>query len=108
MSKLTPQDNQKIESFRKLFPKRIEVMVNFSEDGGYWAEVKTFPGCFTQAETFSELIEMVNDAVATILEIPRNYLPYMPTYLPPTSLAEKFNLFPCLRIINNPVTFSIL
>lgn len=80
MSELILQDQEKIEYFRKLFPKSIEVKVNLSEEGGYWAEILTFPGCFTQAETFAELIEMVNDAVVTVLEVPRKYLSYMPTY----------------------------
>lgn len=107
MAKLTSQDNKRICHFRKLFPSDIEVKVSLSEDGGYCAEITTFPGCVTQAETFSELIEMVNDAVATVLEIPRKYLPYMPTYLPPLSLAQRFNIFPSLQVINEPITFSI-
>lgn len=107
MAKLLPQDNKKIRELRHLFPKKIEVRVLASEDGGYYAGILTFPGCVTQAETFSELIEMVNDAVATVLEIPRKYLSYMPTYMPPLSLAQRLNVFPSRKTISKPIIFSI-
>jgi predicted RNase H-like HicB family nuclease len=108
MAKITSQDNKKISYYRRLFPNNIKVLVFFSQDGGYGVEIITFPGCLTQAETFSELIEMVNDAMATVLEVPRKYLPYMPTYLPPLSLAQRLNIFPSSRLIKEPVVFSIL
>lgn len=107
MAEITLQEQKKIEYFRKLFPKSIEVKVNLSEEGGYWVEILTFPGCFTQAETFAELIEMVNDAVVTVLEVPRKYLSYMPTYMPPLSLAQRFNIFPFIKVISTPIVFSI-
>ena len=107
MVKLTSQDHKKIHYFRSLFTHNIQVKVSLSKDGGYCAEILTFPGCITQAETFSELIEMVNDAVATILEVPRKYLPYMPTYMPPMSLAQRLNVFPSSPVIRRPITFSI-
>lgn len=100
-------NKQEIQLFRSLFPPKIDVIVNFSEDGGFYAKILTFPGCVTQAETFAELIEMVNDAVTTILEIPQEYLPYMPTYLPPLSLVQGLNVFPSVQVVDVPITFSI-
>jgi len=107
MGNLTIKDKEKIKNFHQLFPKKIGVKVVLCGEGGFCAEIVTFPGCITQAETFSELIEMVNDAVATVLEIPRKYLPYMPSYMPPLSLAQHFNVFPSLKIADTPITFSI-
>ncbi len=65
-----------------------------SKDGGFVAIIKTFSGCITQADSFSELIEMVNDAIRTYLEVPKKYLPFMPTYLPPLKEAQRFDVFP--------------
>jgi predicted RNase H-like HicB family nuclease len=107
MGNLTFKNKKEIKKFRQFFPKKINVRVGFCEEGGFYAEVVTFPGCITQAETFSELIEMVNDAVATVLEIPRKYLPHMPSYMPPLSLAQRFNVFPSVEIADTSVTFSI-
>ncbi len=100
------KEEEKINKYRKLLPKSIEVFVKPCEEGGFYAEIKTFPGCHTQAETFSELIEMVNDAVITFLEIPRKYIPFMKTYMPPVSLAQCFNLFPMPKVDLNSVIFS--
>lgn len=107
MAKLTRHDHKKIHHFRSLLPNTVDVNVLISKDGGFCAEIITFPGCITQAETFSELIEMVNDAVFTVLEVPRKYLPYMPTYMPPLSLAQRLNIFPSPKVISSPITFSI-
>jgi len=107
MAKLNSRDRKQIRYFRSLFPHTVQVKVSLSKDGGYFAEVLTFPGCITQAETLSELIEMVNDAVSTVLEVPRKYLSYMPTYMPPLSLAQRLNVFPSPAAIRRPITFSI-
>jgi antitoxin HicB len=33
------------------------------EDGGYWTEVPTLPGCGSQGETLEEAIAMTRDAI---------------------------------------------
>jgi predicted RNase H-like HicB family nuclease len=83
-----------VNELRGLFPKVIEVRIERSRDGGFVAAIKTLPGCATQADSFSELIEMVNDAVRTYFEIPKKFSAYMPTYLPPLKVAQAFDLFP--------------
>ncbi len=93
--KLLLKDKKKINRFIKLLPHTIQVKVLFSKDGGFYAEIFAFGKKFvTQSETFPELIEMVNDAVATVLEVPKKYLPYMPTYLPPVSESQRLGLYP--------------
>jgi len=83
-----------INKLRGLFPKSVTVRVERSKDGGFHAEIKSFPGCVTEADTFSELIEMINDAVKTYFEIPEGYLPFMPTYIPPLKEAQRLDVFP--------------
>lgn len=94
MVKLQKKDEKEIFKLRGLFPREISVLVHRSKDGGFWAEITAFSGCLTQADTFSELIEMVNDAVRTYLGVPLKYLPYMPTYLPLLEAAKQFDAFP--------------
>lgn len=35
---------------------KIKVVVHEAEEGGYWAEVPSIPGCATQRESFEELL----------------------------------------------------
>jgi predicted RNase H-like HicB family nuclease len=98
MQKLTPKDRTKIRELRAQFPEEISVRILRSQDGGFCAEITTLPGCFTQAGTFSELIDMINDCVRTYFEIPGEYLTYMPTYLPSLKMAQTFNTFPIAAV----------
>jgi hypothetical protein len=88
------EEIKKINKLRSLFPAEITVNVHRSELGKYCAEITTYPGCFTEADSFSGLIEMVNDAARTYFEIPKKYLSFMPNYMPPIELAQKFSIFP--------------
>ena len=83
-----------VNKLRGLFPKSVQVSIRRSKDGGFVAIIKTFPSCITEADSFSELIEMVNDAVRTYFEVPKKYSPFMPTYLPPLKEAQRFDVFP--------------
>ena len=40
---------------------------------------------------------MVNDAVKTYFEIPEKYFSFMPEYLAPIEMAQKFNIFPIIK-----------
>ncbi len=42
---------------------RIKVIIHEAEEGGYWAEVPSLPGCATQGDTWQELIENLYDAI---------------------------------------------
>ena len=48
---------------------RIKVIVHEAEEGGYWAEVPSIPGCATQGETFEELLNNLYEAVEACLSI---------------------------------------
>ncbi|HLL70635.1 MAG TPA: type II toxin-antitoxin system HicB family antitoxin [Pyrinomonadaceae bacterium] len=48
---------------------KIKVIVHEAEEGGYWAEVPSIPGCATQGETFEELLQNLYEAVEGCLSI---------------------------------------
>ena len=97
MSHLSAKDIKEINRLRSLFPKEIGVKVRRSEDGGFVAEVLTFPGVVTEADTFSELIEVVNDALMCYFEIPKKYAQFTANYLPSLELSQKLGIFPVVK-----------
>ena len=42
---------------------QIRVLVHEAEEGGFWAEVPTIPGCATQGETMDELMSNLQEAI---------------------------------------------
>ena len=48
---------------------KLKVIVHTAEEGGYWAEVPAIPGCATQGETMTELMENVQEAVEACLSV---------------------------------------
>ena len=45
------------------------MVVHEAEEGGYWAEVPSIPGCVTQGERFEELLENIYEAVEACLSV---------------------------------------
>ena len=50
-------------------PMKLKVIVHEAEEGSYWAEVPSIPGCATQGETFDELLSNIYEAVEGCLSI---------------------------------------
>ena len=48
---------------------KLKVVVYDAEEGGYWAEVPSIPGCATQGESFEELLENLYEAVEGCLAV---------------------------------------
>lgn len=48
---------------------RLKVIIHEAEEGGYWAEVPSIPGCATQGETFEELLTNIYEAVEACLSV---------------------------------------
>lgn len=48
---------------------KLKVIVHEAEEGGYWAEVPSIPGCATQGETFEELLSNLYEAVEGCLAV---------------------------------------
>lgn len=53
-------------------PGNLKVKIIKSKDGGLTAILADYPGCITHADSPSELIESLNDAILTYFEVPRN------------------------------------
>lgn len=58
---------------------KLKVIIHEAEEGGFWAEVPSIPGCATQGETFDELLKNLYEAVEGCLSVD----------LKDTSLTEK-------------------
>jgi predicted RNase H-like HicB family nuclease len=54
---------------------KLKVIVHEAEEGGYWAEVPSVPGCATQGETFEELLTNLYDAVEGCLSVDLEDIP---------------------------------
>ena len=48
---------------------KLKVIIHDAEEGGYWAEVPSIPGCATQGETFEELLQNLYDAIEGCLSV---------------------------------------
>ena len=54
---------------------KVKVVVHQAEEGGYWAEVPSIPGCATQGESFEELLMNLYEAIEGCLAVDINELP---------------------------------
>ena len=48
---------------------KLKVVIHQAEEGGYWAEVPSIPGCATQGESFEELLTNLYEAVEGCLSV---------------------------------------
>ncbi len=48
---------------------KLKVIVHEAEEGGFWAEVPSIPGCATQGDTFDELLHNIYEAVEGCLSV---------------------------------------
>ncbi|MBI3952880.1 MAG: type II toxin-antitoxin system HicB family antitoxin [Chloroflexi bacterium] len=48
--------------------REYTVVVHSAEEGGYWAEVPSLSGCFTQGETLEETLASAKEAIESHLE----------------------------------------
>ncbi len=48
---------------------KIKIIVHKEEEGGFWAEVPAIPGCFTQGDTWEELLQNVYEAIEACLSV---------------------------------------
>ena len=48
---------------------KIKVLVHEADEGGYWAEVPSIPGCATQGDSVEELIGNLREAIEGCLSV---------------------------------------
>lgn len=61
---------------------RFQVIIELDEDGMYVAEVPALQGCYTQGETFEEVLENIREVIAMCLEALREDGKPLPTQYP--------------------------
>ena len=47
---------------------KYKVIIHQAEEGGYWAEVPSLPGCFSQGETQSEVKYNIKESIEAYLD----------------------------------------
>lgn len=52
----------------RVITMKYKVIIHEAEEGGYWAEVPSLPGCFSQGETQSEVKDNFKEAIEVYLE----------------------------------------
>ena len=48
---------------------KLRILVHEADEGGYWAEAPSIPGCATQGDSLEELLENMREAVAGCLSV---------------------------------------
>jgi predicted RNase H-like HicB family nuclease len=48
---------------------KLKTIIHEAEEGGYWAEVPSIPGCATQGDTFEELLANLYEAIEGCLSV---------------------------------------
>lgn len=48
---------------------KLKVVIHDAEEGGFWAEVPSIPGCATQGEDFQDLLHNLYEAVEGCLSV---------------------------------------
>lgn len=48
---------------------KLKVLIHNAEEGGFWAEVPSIPGCVTQSENYEELITNLYEAIEGCLSV---------------------------------------
>ncbi len=51
--------------------EKYTVVVHEEPEGGFWAEVPALPGCYSQADSMSELMDNVREAISGVLVVMR-------------------------------------
>ncbi len=48
---------------------QLNVVIHKAEEGGYWAEVPSIPGCATQGESLKDVLTNLGEAIAGCLSV---------------------------------------
>ena len=98
------KSEQEYIKYSMILPRILNVNVNRAEEDGYWAEIKEMPGCYTQADNFYDLIEMINDAIFTYFDVPKKIRKSLGQYIPEVSEnAQKLAMHQKMEEIVNDI-----
>ncbi len=48
---------------------KLKVVIHKAEEGGFWAEVPSIPGCVSQGETMEEVVSNIHEAIEGCLSV---------------------------------------
>ena len=48
---------------------KLKVVIHKAEEGGFWAEVPSIPGCVSQGETMEEVVSNIHEAIEECLSV---------------------------------------
>ena len=48
---------------------KLKVVIHQADEGGYWAEVPSIPGCATQGDSFEDLLSNLYEAIEGCLSV---------------------------------------
>jgi predicted RNase H-like HicB family nuclease len=57
---------------------KLKVVVHKAEEGGFWGEVPAIAGCFTQGETWEELLHNLYEVIEGCLSADSNDIQLLP------------------------------
>ncbi len=60
---------RQIEIIQQDIIMNLKVIIHQAEEGGFWAEVPSIPGCATQGDSFDELLSNIYEAVEGCLSV---------------------------------------
>ena len=58
---------------------KLTVVIHEADEGGYWAEVPSIPGCATQGDSFEDLLGNLYEAVEGCLSVEIQDIPVSET-----------------------------
>jgi len=58
---------------------KLKVIVHVAEEGGFWAEVPSIPGCVSQADSFEDLLPHIYEAVEGCLSVDLDHIELTPS-----------------------------
>ena len=58
---------------------KLKVVIHEADEGGYWAEVPSIPGCATQGDSFEDLLGNLYEAVEGCLSVEIQDIPVCET-----------------------------
>jgi len=48
---------------------KLKVVIHKAEEGGFWAEVPSIPGCVSQGETMEKVVSNIHEAIEGCLSV---------------------------------------
>ena len=77
---------------------KLKVIIPTAEEGGFWAEVPSIPGCVSQADSFEDLLPNINEAVEGCLSVD----------IDSVDITPSDRIFSGIFNINNRIKFNII